>query len=68
MLVWCMLFFTNRGTSSLYFSTGTFHPNETVNKKGKVENVTNEVSKISYSCIISKQMWRYCRQQSKYGG
>ena len=32
-LVWCMLFFINRGSSSLYFSTATIHPNKTANKK-----------------------------------
>ena len=36
------------------FQLRIFHPNKTVNKK-KSRNLRIKVSKISYSCIISKQ-------------
>ena len=33
LLVWCMLFFTNRGSRVYTFQLRTFDPNKTVNKK-----------------------------------
>ena len=63
-----MLFFTNRGSSSLYFSTANIPSRKTVNKK-KIRKGKKEAIKTFFMFVLYPgKMRRYRRQNPNAAG